>query len=201
MSDSTPTFLHGFLEVCAGRRAGAIAIVGAAFALASAVACGGAASPAGSAAPSAGGAATLERSPESGQVDHVGPADGALAPDGIKDLAFTSEVDGPVSALFLVSVDDQGKPTGQFHADTLTGQDEGPRLLGSKLGGQTGGIGVFDGGKMLNSADGALPQLGAAHRRLTLYVAPSASVQSGTKLRVYVLRPDHSVAAGAILTN
>ncbi len=100
-----------------------------------------------------------------------------------------------------MTVDDQGKPTGQFHADTLVGQDEGPRLLGSKLGGQTGGIGVFDAGKRLNGADGALPQLGAAHRRLTLYVAPSPAVQSGTKLRVYVLRPDRSIAAGSILTN
>ena len=117
------------------------------------------------------------------------------------DLAFTSEIEGPISALFLVTVDDQGKPTGQFHADTLTGQDEGPRLLGSKLGGQTGGIGVFEGGKMLNSKDGALPQLGAAHRRLTLYVASSAAVQSGTKLRVYVLRPGGTVAAGSILSN
>lgn len=174
------------------------ATMSAAFALASA-ACGGPATP--GAVPAAGAAATLERSPDSGQVDHVGAADGALAPDGINDLAFTSEVDGPLTALFLVTVDDQGKPTGQFHADTLVGQDEGPRLLGSKLGGQTSGIGVFDGGRLLNGADGALPQLGAAHRRLTLYVAPSPAVRSGTKLRVYVLRPDRTVAAGSILTN
>ena len=198
MSESARTFLLGFLGVGGRRTLGA---VGAAFALASVVACGGAASPGGPTAPSASGAATLERSPESGQVDRVGPGDGALAPDGVMDLAFTSDIDGPISALFLVTVDDQGKPTGQFHADTLTGQDEGPRLLGSKLGGQTGGIGVFDGGTMLNSKDGALPQLGAAHRRLTLYLAPSAAVQSGTKLRVYVLRPGGTVAAGAILTN
>ena len=54
---------------------------------------------------------------------------------------------------------------------------------------------------MLNGKDGALPQLGAAHRRLTLYVASSSAVQSGTKLRVYVLRPGGTVAAGSILSN
>lgn len=169
--------------------------------LVSLVGCGGAAPPATSGALGASPSPTLERSPDSGQVDHVGPADGALAPDGIKDLGFTSEVEGPFTAVFLVSVDDHGAPTGQFHADTLVGQDEGPRLLGSKPGGQTGGIGVFEGARMLNGADGALPQMSAARRRLTLYVAPSAALTSGTRLRVYVLRPDRSIAGGAVLTN
>ena len=162
------------------------------------VACGGGAP---AAAPTATNAATLEKSPDSGQVDRVGPGDGALKPDGVKDLAFVTQVEGPIAALFLVSVDEQGKPTGQFHADTLTGQDEGPRLLGSKLGGATGGIGVFEGDKLLNNPDGALSEMSAGRRRLTLYVAPAPSVQSGTRLRVYVLRPDRTVAAGATLTN
>ncbi len=148
-----------------------------------------------------GGALTLERSPDSGQVDRVGADDGALHPDGVKDLAFVAQVDGPISAVFLVSVDDQGKATGQYQADTLVGDQAGPADLGGRAGGTTSGIGVVDGGQLVNAKDGSLAPMGAGAHRLTLYVAESATLKTGTKLRVYFLRPDRSLVAGGTLTN
>src|SRR4051812_15876589 len=94
---------------------------------------------------------TLEKSPDSGQVDRVGPDDGALRPDGVKDVAFVMQVDGPVAAFFLVSVDDQGAPTGHYQADTLVGDQPGPEQLGSRSGGTTSGIGVVENDKLLNA--------------------------------------------------
>jgi hypothetical protein len=147
-----------------------------------------------------GSAPTLEKSPDSGQVDRVGPSDGALGPDGTNDLAFVAQADGPISAIFLVGVDDGGKPTGTFQADTLVGATESPPELGAKPGNGTSGLGVVESDKMLNAKDGSLEELGAGPHRFTLYIAPSPAV-AGTKLRVYLQRPDKSLVAGGTVTN
>lgn len=146
-------------------------------------------------------AATLEKSPDSGQVDRVGAADGSLGPDGTNDLSFVSETEGPVAAMFLVSVDRGGAPTGQYQADTLVGQVESPRELGAKPGSGTAGLGVVEGDKVLNASDGSLPEVGPGKHRFLLYIAPSPSLQPGTRLRVYVQRPDKSLFAGASVMN
>ena len=145
--------------------------------------------------------ATIERSPDSGQVDRVGAADGALAPDGNKDLAFRCQVAGPITALFLVTVDESGNPTGAFQADTLVGAAESPRELGAKPGAGTIGLGVSEGNRLLNVPDGSLPLLGAGIHDLVLYVAAPDTVQVGTRLRLFVMRPDTSVLAGGMVTN
>jgi hypothetical protein len=147
------------------------------------------------------GSATLEKSPDSGQVDRVGPSDGALTPDGTNDLGFVARIDGPVAALFLVAVDDAGKPTGTFQADTLIGESESPAELGTKSGSGTTGLGVFEGEKALNRKDGALDAIAAGPHQLTLYVAPSGGLATGTKLRVYLQRPDKSLVAGGTVAN
>ena len=145
--------------------------------------------------------ATLEKSPDWGQVDRVGPDDGALWPDGVKDFSFVTQVEGPITAVFLLSVDDQGAPTGQFQADTLVGDQRGPAALGGRQGGGTSGIGVVEAGKVLNMKDGSLPPLAAGPHRLTLYVAQTATLTLGLKLRVHFLRPDQSLLSGATATN
>jgi hypothetical protein len=152
--------------------------------------------PAGDAAP-----VTLDKSPDSGNVDRVGAADGSLAPDGTNDLSFVAEVDGPLTAIFLVTVDETGAPTSQYQADTLVGQSESPKELGAKPGSGTSGLGVVEGDKVLNAAGGSLGELGAGKHRLTLYVAPSPRLQPGARLRVYVQRPDRSLIASATITN
>lgn len=144
---------------------------------------------------------TLQKSADSGQVDRVGPRDGALAPDGTNDLGFVSELQGPISALFLVAVDDAGKPSGAFQADTLIGDSASPEELGAKPGNGTSGLGVFEADKPLNTKEGALDAIGAGPHRLTLYIAPSAALAAGSKLRVYALRADNSLVAGETITN
>jgi hypothetical protein len=145
--------------------------------------------------------ATLEKSPDSGQVDRVGPDDGALRPDGVKDLSFVTQVDGPIAAVFLVSVDDKGAPNGQYQADTLVGDVTSPTELGARPGSGTSGLGVTEGDKLLNAKDGSLPALAPGPHRLTLYVATTATLKPGVKLRVYVQRPDKTLISGATLTN
>jgi hypothetical protein len=167
-------------------------------------ACAGGTLPAEAPSPAATGGtagATLGKAPDSGKVDRVGTADGSLAPDGTNDLSFTSDVDGAVAALFLLSVDESGAPTGQYQADTLVGQTESPKELGAKPGSGTSGLGVVEGEKMLNAADGSLSELGPGMHRLVLYVAPSPGLPPGTRLRVYVQRPDKTLIAGATTTN
>jgi hypothetical protein len=144
---------------------------------------------------------SLEKSPDSGNVDRVGTNDGALAPDGTNDLAFVARTDGPVSALFLVAVDAEGKPAGTFQADTLVGAAESPAELGAKPGNGTAGLGVFEDGKLLNGPDGNLQAVGAGTHSLTLYLAPSPLLTTGTRLRVYVQRPDKTLLAGDIVAN
>ena len=106
-------------------------------------------------------------------ADRRRPSDGALSPDGTNDLGFIAEVDAPIAALFLVGVDDSGKPTGTFQADTLVGQSEGPAELGAKPGGGTSGLGVFEADKALSSTDGTLGAVATGPHHFTLYVAPS----------------------------
>ena len=144
---------------------------------------------------------TLEKSPQSGNVDRVGTSDGALAPDGTNDLAFVTHTDGPVAALFLVAVDADGKPAGTFQADTLVGDAESPPELGAKPGNGTAGLGVFEEAKVLIGADGKQQPVGAGPHHFTLYLAPSPALSAGTRLRVYVLRPDETLLAGAIVAN
>ncbi|MET0795629.1 MAG: hypothetical protein ABW061_29195 [Polyangiaceae bacterium] len=144
---------------------------------------------------------SVEKSADSGQVDRVGPSDGALSADGTNDLGFAIQADGPIVALFLVAVDESGKPTGTYQADTLIGQTESPEELGARPGSGTSGLGVFEGDKALNTKEGSLDGVGDGPHRLTLYVAPAAALGTGTKLRVYAQRPDKSLVASAPVTN
>jgi len=142
---------------------------------------------------------SLQKSADSGIVDRVGLTDGALSADGTNDLGFSIQVHGPIAALFLVAVDESGKPNGTYQADTLVGQAEGPPELGAKPGNGTAGLGVFDGDRALNTKEGALDVVADGPHRLTLYVAPSAAVTSGTVLRIYAQRPDKTLVAGTML--
>jgi hypothetical protein len=145
--------------------------------------------------------ALIEKAPDSGQVDRVGPDDGSLEPDGIRDLSFVVRVDGPVVAMFLVTVDEDGNPNGDFQADTLVGATESPTELGRKPGRRTSGLGIVEGDRMLNAPDGSLGEVGPGPHRVVVYAASAPATRPGTRLRVYVLRPDQSLLAGGTVTN
>lgn len=63
-------------------------------------------------------------------------------------------------------------------------------------GPNTTGLGVAEHDALANTPDGAIPALGPGSHALTLYIAPSATLTPGTKLRVYVQRPDGQIDAG-----
>ena len=146
-------------------------------------------------------APSLEKAADSGKVDKIGSQDGELAPDGTNDLSFSVKAIGPIAAIFLVTVDASGTPTGEYQADTLIGNAEGPKELGAKPGMVTRGLAVFEADKLLNAPDGSLAAIGAGAHTLTLYCAPADVLKAGTRLRIYVQRPDQSLVAGALVTN
>jgi hypothetical protein len=133
------------------------------------------------------------------RVDKVGTVDGALAPDGAPDLAFAVEIQGPFDALFLVTVDDQGRPAGQFRANTLVGSEPAPEELGGTLdlGKLSVGIGVTEDGKFLNRPDGSLPAIEGAHK-LVLYVPGNGKLKEGMKLRLLARTPGRALVMGPI---
>lgn len=170
--------------------------------LSSLAGCGQGAASAVSPEPSGGMGAgpSIEKSAESGRVDRVGAVDGALAPDGTPDVAFVCNVEGPADAFFLAAVDDKGAPTGKYQADTLSGEEEAPPELHSIKGKTTAGIGIATGEKLLNAPDGSV-KLGPGPHRLVLYVTPNPSLTTGTRVRIYVRRPDKTLAAGGTVAN
>ena len=136
---------------------------------------------------------------DSSKVDKVGASDGALQPDGTPDLAVRVELEGPITALFLVGTDANGEPSGKFQADTLIGQEEMPKELSvAQTGKATAGLAVFEGERLLNKPDGSLPPLAGGPHTVTLYVN-AASVTGDTGLRVYALGPDKRLTAGSVI--
>lgn len=140
----------------------------------------------------------FERGADSGKVDKVGFKDGALKPDGVNDLAFRLTLDGPIQALFLVAVSASGSSNGQYQADTLIGDQEVPKVISTKWGNGTAGLGVVEQDVIINAANGSL-SLPAAQHQLSLYIAHHAALAKGARLRAYVQRPDGAVDASNIL--
>ncbi len=144
---------------------------------------------------------TLGKAPDSGQVDRIGAADGALSPDGVKDLSFVVEVDGAIESFFLLAVDESGKANGAYQADTLVGEAEVPKDISIKWGKGTAGLGVAEGDKLLNAPDGSVAPLGPGHHKLVFYVSASSAIAPGTRLRAFMLRPDKAIVASNVLTH
>lgn len=176
------------------------------FALVVLVGCGGGdAAGGGATAPTATTAApatpglNISWSPDNRKVDKIGPDDGAVKPDGKPDVVITAEVQGPAKALFIATVTGKGEPTGDFQADTLVRDEEPPveLSLSGANGKSTSGLVAFEDGKLLNSADGSLRDLAAGPHKLTLHFADHASIKDG--IRLYVQKPDGSLATSAIL--
>lgn len=137
------------------------------------------------------------RGADSGKVDKVGMADGALKADGQKDLSFALRLTGPIDALFITGVDKSGEPAGEAQADTLVGTETMPNELAKYMkGGKTFGIAVYEADKMLNSPDGSIRgKLAAGEHTLTLYVSNVAGLKPGKGVRVYAQMPDGTVVA------
>ena len=138
------------------------------------------------------------RAANSGKVDKVGEKDGVFKADGVKDLVFEGEFEGPAAAFFIASVDSTGAPNGDFDADTLTGTQSFPTELSRALnaGGYTAGIGIYEGDKLLNGPDGAIAPLADGKHKLTFYV--SAKTAPKDAVRVYAMLTDKTVVTGPV---
>ncbi len=128
-------------------------------------------------------------SAENLNVDKVGLRDGYQRPDGNRDLAFTTTIQGPIDALFVVSTNQKGEPGYGLRADTLVGSEEIPPELGGVIdtGKMTVGIGVTEpgGARFLNGDNGAI-HLGDGIHSLSLYIPNTATLQAGSFVRMYV---------------
>jgi hypothetical protein len=144
---------------------------------------------------------SFERSTESLKIDKVGVADGALTPDGQKDVVLTLKLTGPFESIYVASVDAKtGATTGEFQADTLTGTVIQPNEFAAmRSGARTVGLGVFEADKLLNNPDGSLPPVAGGAHTLTLVLANSASLKVGKPIAVFVQTPDHQVVKGPVL--
>lgn len=167
---------------------------------------GGPATPSGASvtatAPGGGVIKTFTVSPESGKADKVGGSDGALKPDSAPDLVFNADVEGPIAAVFLISTNANGDPNGEYQADSIIGLGEFPKdfPLAVRAGMLTAGIGVWEGERMVNKADGSLEPIGPGPHRLTIYVASTGVLQPGSSsVRLYVMRPDKTVNRGPVV--
>jgi hypothetical protein len=123
-------------------------------------------------------------------VDKVGMRDGFMKPDGARDLAFTTTIDGPFESLFVVSTNAKGEPGYGLRSDTLTGSEEIPLELGGVIdtGKMTMGIGVVEGGKFINGESGSA-RGGPGVHSLTLYIPNTATLQAGSFVRLFVRAP------------
>lgn len=138
---------------------------------------------------------------ESLNVDKVGMRDGAIVPDGNRDLVFTATVEGPIDALFLVNASDKGEPLQGFRADTVIGHEELPPELGSvvDIGRLTVWIAVVENGKFVNTEAGTLGFLQAGTHHLKLYVPNTGLLRSGTHLRLFARSPGGGLVGGPVV--
>jgi hypothetical protein len=143
---------------------------------------------------------SFAKAPDFLKVDKVGGSDGALKPDGNMDAAYTLEIDGPVTALFVLSSDASGTPTGDYDADTLVGGQDIPKEVGVTLKGHsTAGLGVFEGDKLVSAPDGSL-NLGPGKHKLTVYFANTGVLVPGASVVVFAQGADKAVVKGPVAT-
>jgi hypothetical protein len=129
------------------------------------------------------------------RVDRIGLRDGALRPDGLLDLVFRAEVQGPIDALFVSTVTDKGDPTNTFRAYTLVGNQEPPEELRGVVerGSSALALGVEEGGRLINQESGALATLSPERHTLKLYVANAGTLREGMRLVLYATAPGGAV--------
>ena len=134
------------------------------------------------------------------RVDKVGMRDGMFRSDGNLDLAFSATVEGPFDAVFVYSTNAKGEPLYGLRADTLARGEEVPAELGSVVdtGKMTVGVGVYEGGRLINQDSGRVQLEGGSHA-LTLYTPNPGMLKAGDYLRMWVRAPNGALAASQVV--
>lgn len=153
-------------------------------------------------APKRGAFTSFAFAASSGKADMIGNADGALAPDGVKDLVFDAELEGgvPLVALMVVSTDADGKPNGKFNADSLVGTQLPPSENGAEIkpGMLTGGVAIYENDKLMNAKDGSLAPLPAGPHKLVVHISSKDAPKGPYK--AYAVFDDRTLVASPIAT-
>jgi hypothetical protein len=137
--------------------------------------------------------------PDSHMVDRVSPTDGAIKMDTRNDAAFDLTVTGPITALAIITCDAVGKGVSNQIWDSLVGTTPIPKgmMVSFGSGSQTWQVGVFEGGELVNNADGTIPALAGTHD-LRMYASDSGFFKSGTYFRLIAVLPDGSLTYGPV---
>jgi hypothetical protein len=132
-------------------------------------------------------------------VDRISMKDGNIHADGNRDHVFTATVEGPIEALFLVTVDEKGAPIHGFRADTVSGHAELPQELAAAgqidVGRMTVWIAVVENNKFVNTDSGAV-SLAAGPHALKLYVPNTGTLRPNSHLRLYGRAPNGAIVGG-----
>lgn len=132
-------------------------------------------------------------------VDKISMKDGNIHPDGNRDLAFTATVEGPMDAIYLVTVDEKGQPIHGFRADTVSGHAELPQELAAAgqvdVGRMTVWIAVVENNKYINEDSGSV-KLEPGPHALRLYVPNTGTLRPNSHLRLYGRAPNGAIVGG-----
>src|SRR4051812_42809687 len=99
------------------------------------------------------GGLTAGPAPNAPKVDKVGGHDGPLSSDSANDGVIAVTIDGPVTALAVISVNAQGEPEGGQQWDTIVEDQPIPTgwRSGFGHGSETWQLGVEENGKLVNA--------------------------------------------------
>jgi hypothetical protein len=132
-------------------------------------------------------------------VDKISMKDGNIHADGNRDHVFTATVEGPMDALFIVTVDEKGAPIHGFRADTVSGHAELPQELSAAgqvdVGRLTVWIAVVENNKFINEDSGRV-DLAAGPHVLKLYVPNTGTLRPNSHLRLYGRAPNGAIVGG-----
>lgn len=132
-------------------------------------------------------------------VDKISMKDGNIHPDGNRDLVFTATVEGPMDAIYLVTVDEKGHPVHGFRADTVSGHAELPQELAAAgqvdVGRMTVWIAVVENNRFINEDSGSV-KLEPGPHALRLYVPNTGTLRPNSHLRLYGRAPNGAIVGG-----
>lgn len=136
-------------------------------------------------------------------VDKISMKEGAIHPDGNRDLVFTATVEGPADALYLVTTDEKGSPVHGFRADTIGGSEELPQELAAAgqvdVGRLTVWMAVVENNQFVNEDNGRLGKLAPGPHALKMYVPNTGTLRPGSHLRLYARVPGGAIVGGPVV--
>jgi hypothetical protein len=140
--------------------------------------------------------------PDHMKADKVSGNDGPITKDGSNDGSMWLAIDGPVIGLMVLTTDKDGNPEGGQQWDTYTAGQKVPAAAKPPYedGDGTYQLGVWENGKAMNDAKGALVPIGGGSHKLSLYASDSGYFTKEHHFIVIAERADHSLVKSNLFT-